>query len=261
MSRLFEKLKEYTMTETQPMGFGVAKVIAKLRPLLIARVTLQDVGNLTGQLVGADAVIVLISNKRPVTDTIKGLDSIAENTVWGGCLEDGAVEVAQKVYEAGGDFVVFNAAITPLILLENEELGKVLTVDVSLEGDLLRAVAAIPADVVLAVGEALEGPIFSWQHLMSIQRLADFIRQPLLIPVSLKISATELEVLWGSGVAGVVVEVSGKESVASLRELRELIDGIEFSSRRRGKTGAVLPKPTPDSGKAAIMPDEESEDE
>jgi hypothetical protein len=261
MSRLFEKLKKYTMTETQPIGFGVTKVVTKLRPLLIARLTSQDIGNLAGQLVGADAIIILVSNKGQVTNTKKELNGTTENTIWGGWLKDDAAEVAQMVHEAGGDFVVFNSAITPLILLENKELGKVLAVDVSLESDLLRAVASIPADVVLAVGEALESPILSWQHLMSIQRLADFIRQPLLVPVSSKISATELEVLWGSGVAGVVVELSGKESMASFGELREVIDGIEFSSRRRDKTGAVLPKSIPYSNEAAIMPDEESEDE
>ena len=248
MSRLLEKIKECTRAEAQPMGFRVARKAGRLRPILIARIVSAGVKNIKERLAGADAIIAPASAKG-----IREIKDAAAGIIWGGWLEDGD---ADEVSKSGGDFVVFKAEEMPLALLGNKEIGKVLLADVSAEGGLLRAVSGVPVEAVLASGGLLEGASLTWQKLLYLQRLADFIKQPLLASVPLEVSEEELKALWGSGVVGLVVELSGQEPVGSLSELRKLVDGIDFTASKKERGSAVLPRMAAEPEKAEAAPTE-----
>ena len=247
MSRLLEKIKECTRAEAQPMGFRVARKAARLCPILIARLAATGIKDLKERLAGADAVIVPAS-----AQAAREIKEAAAGIVWGAWL-DGEMD---EVSEGGGDFVVFRAEETPLTLLENVDISKVLLADVSAEGGLLRAVSGVPADAVLASGEALDGPSLTWQKLLYLQRLADFIKQPLLAPVPLNANGDELKVLWGSGVVGMVAEINGQEPVGSLGKLRKLVDATDFIISKKEKGSAVLPRLAAEPEKAEAVPTE-----
>jgi len=245
MSRLLEKIKECTSAEAQPMGFGAARRASRLCPVLIARLASDSIGSLKERLDGADAIIA-------PAGALKKMKDAAPEAIWGGWLAGEAGDEAGDAAEAGGDFLVFHAEQTPLTLLENKDAGRVMLADVSAEGGLLRAISGVPADAVLAGGEPLEGNSLSWQKLLYLQRLADFVKQPLLAPVPLDITEKELETLWGSGVVGMVVELTGREAADSLGKLRKMLGGMDFSAGKKGKGAAVLPRlaPEPEPSKA-----------
>ncbi|MBA7693114.1 hypothetical protein ES703_101690 [subsurface metagenome] len=84
---------------------------------------------------------------------------------------------------------------------------------------------------------------------MIFQRFADLLAKPLLTSVPSSVTASELQVLWGAGVDGVIVEVGVDQPEERLKELRQAVDNVTFSSkRRRGKTEALLPYVTEELG-------------
>jgi hypothetical protein len=99
----------------------------------------------------------------------------------------------------------------------------------------------------------------AWHHLINIQRLANLLTKPLLMPIQSNVTASELKALWETGVDAVLADAdSGK--TGGLKELRQLINELPpRSSRKRGKAEVLLPY----SGgmRETEVPDEEEEEE
>ena len=158
--------------------------------------------------------------------------------------------------KAGCDFVVFPAANTPLAILQDDEVGKILEVEVSLSEGLLRAVDELPVDGVLITGEAKRDYFLTWHHLMTFQRFADLLTKPLLVCVPSKVTANELQALWKAGVDGIVVAVGVEPPAGKLNELRQTIDKLAFPPRNWAKAEALLPYIR---GEEKIVAEEEEE--
>jgi len=174
--------------------------------------------------------------------TLREMSQAVPDIPWGGWLRNIDRGGIKQMAKAGCDFVVFPAANTPLALLQNDEMGKILEVESSLSEGLLRAVNELPIDAVLIAGEQ-EGEYFlTWHHLMLFQRFADLLTKPLLVSILPSVTANELQVLWEVGVDGVVIEVGAGQPADKLKELRQLIDRLAFpSQRKRGRAEALLP--------------------
>jgi hypothetical protein len=158
--------------------------------------------------------------------------------------------------EAGGDFVVFPAASTSLTILQDEKLGKVLEVEPSLDGGLLKAVDDLPVDAVLIAGEQEKGYFLTWHHFMLFRRCANLLSKPLLVSAPPDVAARELQALWGVGVSGVVVDVGSEQPKGGLAELRRVIDNLTFPSpARRRKAEPLLPRIGGETG--AVSEEEE----
>ena len=98
--------------------------------------------------------------------------------------------------------MVFPAANTPLTLLQNDEIGKILEIESSLSEGLLRAANELPIDAVLITTEQ-EGEYFlTWHHLMLFQRFANLLTKPLFVSIPSSVTANELQALWETGVDG-----------------------------------------------------------
>jgi len=243
MSRLIDKLNRVSQAVPQPMGFRVAQPDSlKPKMLLVANLPQANVDSLTDYVAGADAGLIPISNLSSGAKTIQKICRVVSDIPWGGWLRDvGRGEVGQIV-KAGCDFIVFPETKTPLAILQNEKVGKILEVEASLSGDLLRAVNELPADAVLVTSEQKGEYFLTWHHLMLFQRFADLLAKPLLASVPSNITANELQALWGAGVDGVVVEVGAGQPKQRLNELRQTIDKLTFPlQRKRGKAEALLP--------------------
>lgn len=241
MSRFIDKLNQVSQA-AQPIGFRpTPSAPGKPRMQLVASLAQADVDNLAGQLAGADAGLLRISEPGSMIKALEGMCQTAADIPWGGWLEGVGSEGVKQAVEAGADFVVFSAA-TSLAVLQGDEVGKVLEVETSLSEGLLAAVNNLPVDVVLIAGQS-EGYSLTWQNLMLFQYFADSLTKPLLVTIPPEITARELQVLWEAGVSGVVVELIGEPPEGILAALRQKIDELTLTLRRRnGKTKALLPQ-------------------
>jgi hypothetical protein len=242
MSKFVDKLKNTSQAVAQPMGFGRGQpVSAKPGILLVASVDRAGVGNLADLVSGADAGLIGISELEPDSKALRECAEAAPDIPWGGWLRGGRWRRSQKIKALGGDFVIFPAS-TPLGVLENTGVGKIVEVEATLSEGMLRTIDKLPVDGVFLAVEYGDSPSLTWQQLMLFQRFSGLVAKPLLVLVPSKVTAGELKVLWEAGVDGVIIEVGEGQSGGSLRQLREAIDKLSFpSQRRRGRVRALLP--------------------
>lgn len=260
MSRLLDKLNQVSRAAPQPVGFRTSQPPPpKPRMLLIASLAEANIDSLADYMAGADAGLLRIPKLTSAAKTLQKIAQAIPDIPWGGWLADSAQEGTKQIAKIGGDFVVFPAASTPLALLQDEKIGKVLEVEPSLSEGSLRSVNDLSIEAVLiASGEQGESSFLTWQHLILFQRFANMLTKPLLVSIPAKVTSAELQALWEAGVDGVVVEVEiGQPD--RLKETRQIIDKLTFSSRRkRGKIEPSLPYVSRETG---VAEEEEEEEE
>lgn len=258
MSRFIDKLKQVSQITPQPIGFRAVQVVSKPRLLLVASLLQPEVANLAEYLAGADAGLLPIAKLPLDAEKVKEVAQLTPDILWGGLLNGSDQSPAQRIVQAGGDFIVFPAD-TSLKVLESEKVGKVLAVEALLDVGLLKAVDELPVDAVLITGQDKSGDFLTWHHLMLFRRFADSLTKPLLVSVPLSVTAGELQAVWEAGVDGVVVDVEAGQPVGRLKELSRIIDSLVVPSKRgRGKTVALLPRL---GGSTDIVTEEEEEEE
>ena len=258
MSKFIDKLNSVSQAVPRSMGFGsVQPVSLEPKLLLIANVTQDNVGRLSDYVGGADAGVLTISD---LSSGVKILQQVCQSDPdipWGGWLRDIDRRDIGQIVGVSADFVVFPATHTPLAILKNAEVGKILQVEASLGEGLLRTVDELPVDAALIAGEAEGEGFLTWHHLMLFQHMVNLLTKPVLVRIPPKVTAGELQVLWEAGVDGVIVEVGAGQPKERLKRLRQVIDKLTFPpQRKRGKTGALLPYVGKKSG---IVAEEEEE--
>ena len=240
MSRFIDKLNQVSQAMPQPVGFRTApQVSPKPKMLLVASLVEANVESLADYVAGADAGLLPISKPSSGVKTFKEMSQAVPAIPWGGWLRSAGIRDIGSMVKVGCDFIVFPAATTPLTMIQKNEVGRILEVEASLSEGLLKVVDELPVDAVFIGGEKREG--LTWQHLMLFQRFADLLTKPVLVSVTLKVTANELQALWEAGVRGVMVEV-GVGQPGRVSELRQVINKLSFPSHRKsGKAEALLP--------------------
>ena len=219
--------------------------------VLIAALTEGDVR--AAAVEGADAV--LISGAKFKGESLARIVGSLAGVPWGVSLEQVSAEDLPLLKEMGCDFLVFDAARAPLKLLREPEMAKIVKVEPSVVDGLARAIAQLPIDAVL-IGAGGELSL-SVQRLMVCQHVINLVRKPALALAPMAMSGEDLEELWEAGIAGVVVNLErgvGEE----LPKLRQAIDGLPTSRRRRKERPEAL---LPYVGEGELTAPEEDEEE
>lgn len=260
MSRLIEKFHKASQVDAPPMGFRTARqaeAISKI--LLIGSLEAGTVENPADYLEGADAVIIRFTNKALTAKTVQKIALSLPDIPWGLYLADNDNK-KETVVAAGGDFIIFPANSPVADTPQDDKVGKILQVELSMDDGLLRAVNDLPLDALL-VADTFEGNAsLVWRQLMIFQHLANLLSKPLIAPVPADISEKELKVLWDAGVDGIIVEI-GAAGAERLKKLRQAIDKLPpRTGRKHGRIEARLPRTVSEEAKTTI-PDQEEEEE
>ena len=258
MSRLLDELKRVARSVPQPMGFKTTRpASSEPRVLLIASLAARV--DTDRQADGADAVLLRLTKSQLTAKALQKIASSIPDIPWGIWLEDAAAGKMETLVEAGCDFVVFPPTSQVSATPQDDKVGKILQVESSLSDGLLRAVNDLPVDAVLNIDVCKAGDAIAWHHLMLLQRLSNLLTKPLLVSVTLPITADELKTLWEAGVDGVVIEAGTEAPAGGLRELRQAIGKLTFRrSRKWGKAEALLPRI---SSTTNAEPEEQEEEE
>jgi hypothetical protein len=262
MSQLIDKLNRVAQATSQPMGFGAARTAkSESRIILIASLTFGDTSRLADGADSADAVLLRLAKSRLATDDIKKIAGALPDMPWGGYLEDADTKKVATMIKAGCDFLVFTAATPVTATPQEEKVGKVLQVESTLDDGSTRAINDLAVDAVLITDAYPADGSIAWHNLIKVQRLANLLTKPLIVPIPLNVSDSELKAIWEAGVDGVIVAAdTGKPE--ELEELRRAISKLPpRSARKRGKAEALLPRVSGDEAKATPEEDEEEEEE
>jgi hypothetical protein len=257
MSRFIDKLKRVSQLAPQPMGFKVVQPVSKPRMLLVARLPQVDVDNLADYVSGADAILLPIAKLTSEAKKLREIVQAMPDIPWGGLLTGTRQDRIKRIVQAGGDFVVFPANAS-LKILEDEEVGKVLEVEASLDEGLLRTADELPVDAVFITDQEKSGYFLTWHHLMSFMHSANLLTKPLLVSVPASVTAGELQAIWEVGVDGVVADTEVGQPVGKFKKLRQMIDSLALpSKRRRVKAAALFPHLRGETGTVTVEEEEE----
>jgi len=228
MSKFVDRLKQVYQPLRDSMGFRPNKA-ENARPRIQLAVFLS-----TGTAENMSAADVVIVSRAKAA---------VEGSLWGIWLKRGDLAEVDKATEAGADFAVLPG--TGAVLPADRKIGKILQLSPSITDVLLRTVNDLPVDAVLLAEDKENGADITWQKLMLFERFAAIVQKPVLVPVPSTASAAELQLVWETGVCGVLVEVKEPADAAALPALRESIDSLQFPSRKKKeKPTATLPHVT-----------------
>ncbi len=241
MSKLMEQLRHIYENTVQPMGFRAAREERPKQMLVIACLPQGDRGRIE-QLAGGGVDAILQRGKRLEEETLGQIAEAVGDMPWGvwpDAISEGYVE---RLGEAGGDFVVLEASTAPAgLLLEDEEVGKVLKVDPGEEEGLVCAISQLSVEAVLLDLRG-EGKYLTVAEMMQCHRLAGAVDRPLLVSTQKELGDKEIQSLWEAGVRGLVLELKGDQLQKILPGLTEAIKALPAKAKKGGERSALLPR-------------------
>jgi hypothetical protein len=228
MSQLIEKLKDATRQRGQPLGFRANLAAKAPAMMLVARLPGDNVSPTTA-LTGIDAVLL----------ELKGLSNTAQlkaaaqrfgSTPLGALVKKVNKQEAAQLAEVGCDFMVFPLTGTPVTVLKEKVMGRIMVIPAALEVSLAAAINELPVDAVLIQSE--EEHFLTVQSLMSIQRLTEILEVPALANLPPESGGEELETLKLAGVSGVVLSLDPRQAEAKIDELRQAIKALPAERKK-----------------------------
>jgi hypothetical protein len=258
MSRFIDKLARIHQKEPRTMGFMISKTApVKPRLQLAVSLTADNLDKASINLASADAIIIQVG-KSSELKTLEKICQAKDGLPSGGWIKATENDILKKMTDTACDFVIF-APAAPLAVIPGEKIGRIMQLDASLNEGLLRTVTDLPVDAVLVADETSESPL-TLDRLMFIQRLVYFVAKPILVKISSTLTEDELQALCNTGISGVVVELTEKQSGEGLPELRKLIEKLQPPAiNKKSRLSPIVPRIQPEA--PPVNPDEEEEDE
>ena len=260
MSRLINKLTKANRAASQPMGFRAARADSeKPKMLVIAGVKPGTTGQIGDYVTGADAVLLRSGKAHLSAKEIQPVIESIPAIPCGVSLESTGTGNTKALIKAGCDFLVF-ADTSPIeaVPAEDENIGKIMQVEPSLEDSMIRVINNLPVDAVLTSSSYKANASLAWHDLMSLQRLGLLLSKSLLVPVSPGISSSELKAIWEADVDGVVIEADPNQPDFFKGIRRTISELPPRTAKKHGKSEALLPYNG--STQPTATPDEEEED-
>jgi hypothetical protein len=259
MSRLIDKLNKTNRDASPPMGFRTARAGAgEPKILLVASVRLVNTELSTNYPEGADAILLHSASSRLSAKTIKPAIGSLGGIPVGILLDDVRASDTAPLLKTGCDFLVFTTTSPVRAIPQDEDIGKILRIEPSLEDNMVRVINSLPVDAALIAEFYKPGAAMDWRHLMSIQRLGLLLTKPLLAMASPDIAAGELRTLRDAGVKGLVIEADPSRPDI-FQEISRVISQLPPRAvKKPSKAEALLP---PTGGfQETITPDEEEKE-
>ncbi len=248
MSKLVKKLRQ--MENAGPsLGFKSVKAQHGRQMLLIACLPDKDGLPMAG-LAGLDVDAVVFKVK-----DVNNLDSLSQATheagdmpwgIWGSMA---GKDDFKRAKEMGADFLIFDAASTPVELLQDEDLGKLLRLDLSQPEGVIGSADEIDIDMAVVEMDK-ENRSLTVDDLIKIYWVSDLINKPLLAYSQRELNESELRSLWEAGMKGLVMEVVSKPVSSGPKVLSRVSDamlGLPAKSKRSAGRGPVVPRITASS--------------
>ena len=245
MSKLVKKLRQIYESASQPLGFKKTDIPPSQQMLLMVALPQRDsVAWLAKAEV--DAISIHSQDLEQGVQTLRQVANSVGDIPCGLWPEAMTEEGMKHLREAGGDFLIFEASTAPAILLQEEELGKLLKVDLPQDEGLISVINQLPIEVVLLEVKR-EGEVLTISDLMYCQWLAGLVDKPLLVATQQELTDKEIRSLWEAGVSGVVVEIKEEQAPERLIRLSQAIKALPPRRKRRGERRVMLTRLEPGS--------------
>ena len=255
MSALLDKIEKAHQESPRRMGFGPStKERTPPLPLLVG-VARPEVGSPAQEVSQhLDALLFKVN-------TIQEVEALSKDQTvspWGVWVDTPTPELVPPLKERGGDLLLFSPEQTPLEMVQDQGLTRLLLVPLEWDHRLVPALHDLPVD---AVALALsENTPLTVQQLMAVGGLRRLAGKPLLLFLARSPSQKELEALRDSGVDCILLDVTANapQEVEAVR--RHINDLPPRRRRERERPTAVVPQ-MPTGAGSRVEEEEEEEEE
>ncbi len=248
MSKLIDMLERATAPSQTPMGFGPASRRGDQAPALavIGRAFASEVEH-DPDLAQADVDAVLVElHAGARQDSVEAAMDALEGRVWGLSLDErSGPEVVSAAKERGCDFLSLDELGAPASLLSEESLGKLVSLQGDVEERTAGAIRGLGFDGALYLPADVLSPL-TLRRLIAVQTVHRLFGDPFLVYASGELSQPELKELRDAGIAGIVVELSGRDDIIRIRnDIRNLPRSRPRAKQRRN-VAPLVPSAHPD---------------
>ena len=225
MNKLLDKLEKASQPSPRQMGFVASNNDAVYPPLtLIIRMDASSRVSIKQVATHADSIILKVPETTEVDLISQKNSKLLDALPWG--IQGAATrsDQAQKLAEAGCDFIVLRMDGTPVSILNEEKISKILSIDVDLEEPYLRVLEDVPTDTVLIEDEA--NPGLTIKDLMRYRSVISCVAKPVIVCINPRLRESELIALQNVGVIGVLADVKSAKDLKYLADLRKVINDL-----------------------------------
>ena len=246
MSKFIERLDEIMEGAPGAIGFGVQRAKKTPGMALLAIVSGTDAKALQ-QVADLKPDGALVSGVDDPAKLKKACQALGESIPWGKPVNSLSEDEAAAYEREGCDLLAFPFQGTSVAAVGSEEVARILRVDAAMEPEQLRAIDALPVDVLLINGPASSSQ-WSLEDLVAVARVTRRVNKYVIVETSQLPGAKELEALRDAGVNGLAVDVGNvpAEKLSELRKAQE--DMPRHRPNRRDRTMAIVPRSAFPSG-------------
>ena len=259
MSKFLDRLEQINLGAPGSMGFGASRSQKLPGMALVGLVSgnhSESIQALTG-LVPDATLISGIDDPSVLKDLAQALGS---EIPWGARLSSFGEKEAQILEDGGCDLMAFPLLDTTVTAVASEEMARVLCVEMDIDSEQLRAIDALPVDMLLLPSSGISTP-WTLQDLAAIGRVSSRVNKYILVETSQLPGPKELEALRNIGVHGLVVDVAAVES-QKLAELKTAMQDMPRQrSGRKERVTAILPPSAFPGGFSPAREDPEPEED
>ena len=258
MSNFLDRLEKIKVGVPAPLGFGAPRA-EKMPGMALVGLVSQDHAKDIEALAALKPDAVLISGVDDPSSLKEFTRPLEGNVPWGANKVSLTEEDAKELEAAGCGLLAFSLSGATVAALESEEIARILHVEADVDQDQLRAIDALPVDVLLVSVPAPSTP-WTLQDLANVARVGRRVDKYVLVEIAEVPGSKELEAIRNAGVNGLVLNV-GKVDAQSLSELKTaLLDMPRQRPRIKERAMALLSNPA-SSSPASVEPEHDEPDE
>ena len=254
MSRFIDLLEKAGQQAPPSLGFARASGGQGPAPqiILVARLLPKDLAKAPG-LAKADVDAFLVALDGEKLGAPKGL----RERLWGGRLEEFSSAQVKQLTEKGCDFIVFESMDTEAAVLNEEDLGTIVTISSDLPEEVIRSTCELPVDAVL-FSPSLRSLPLTVEQLVAIQRVRGLTDKHFIVEAPLGLGQADMEALRNLGVAGVIVDIPPLDK---LSEVKGSIENLPRRKARPSQRDALIPEVGARSAESAPVPEEDGDED
>ena len=132
---------------------------------------------------------------------------------------------------------MFDPNHTSAEIINNDDVGKIVTINHGITDETARAINELPIDGVVFSPKETSVP-FTVQNLMEIQMIQSLIDKPFILSTSSSIQSQDLESLHKIGISGIVIESSTLKAIQEIRTSIEKLPHPKNQSKNKSSFSA-----------------------
>ena len=258
MSKFLDRMERITLGGPGGMGFGAVRTEKTPGLALIGLVSGSYAKGLaTVSKLALDAALLSgIDDAAGLKRIEKSLPSVP----WGVKTSSLTEKAAQEFRDSGCDLLAFSLENTAASALETDDAARILYIEPDIEERELRAIGALPVDVLILPMTDISGP-WDLANLTSVAAISRRVDKYFLVEISSAPSDKDLEALRNAGVDGLVLDVAIVDHDALEKLKAAALEMPRQRSSGRGRASAIVPSSVFPSSSGPQREEEEEDDE